>query len=333
MIAMLSETAMWALWPAVLAAAVAMEAMFCGMETGMYVLNKVRLDLRAEAGGRGARLLRKQLDNPENLLVVLLIGTNVAAYTATFAVSAMFDLAGAGAWAWLYTVAAATPILFIFGESVPKNVFRRSAESLVYRMAWLFGGASVLFNACGAAPLVRVFTSLLMRLVGRGDRRGRAMAPRSMGAIVAEGAAGGALTHFQSVMAEKVMRIRKVTLGDVMTPMRAVAQVPVDVSRDQLIETIRGHEFSRLPLMNGDGQVAGILDIYDVLMGADDEPPADKATTPPVMSASTAVTDALYRLQRGHNVLAVVADARGRHAGIVTVKDLVEEIVGELEEW
>ncbi len=333
MTAMLTEAAMWVLWPAVGLAAIVMQSMFCGMETGIYVLNKIRLDLGAEAGRRGARLLRKQLNNPENLLVVLLIGTNVAAYTATFAVRAMFDLAGTAAYAGLYTVAVATPILFIFGENVPKNLFRRSAETLVYRLAWLLGGASVLFNACGAAPLVRAFTRLLMRLVGRGRTRAPAMMPRGLAEIVAEGADSGALTHMQSMMAERVMRIREVTLADVMTPMHEVAMVDVHVGRDELIEIIRSHEFSRLPLTGDDGQVAGILDTYDVLTGAGDEQPADKATDPPIMSASMPVTDALYRLQREHNVMAVVANERGRHVGIVTVKDLVEEIVGEIEEW
>jgi putative hemolysin len=303
------------------------------METGIYVLNKIRLDLGAEAGRKGARLLRKQLDNPENLLVVLLIGTNVAAYTATFATRAMFDLAGAAAYAGVYTVAVATPILFIFGENVPKNLFRRSAETLVYRLAWLLGAASVLLNACGAAPLVRAFTHLLMWIVGRGRAAAPAMVPQGMGAIVAEGAASGALTHMQSMMAERVMRIREVTLADVMTPMHEVAKADVDVSRDELIETIRGHEFSRLPLMSPDGQVAGILDTYDILTGTGDERPADKAAEAPSISASMPVTDALYRLQREHDVMAVVADDRGRHVGIVTVKDLVEEIVGEIEAW
>ena len=333
MTAMLTEAAMWALWPAVLVAAVIMQSMFCGMEIGIYVLNKIRLDLGAEAGRKGAELLRKQLDNPENLLVVLLIGTNLAAYTATFAVRAMFDLAGAGSYAGLYTIAVAAPTLFIFAESLPKNLFRRSAETLVYRLAWLIRAASLLFNACGAAPLVRGFARLLMRLAGRGDRPPRRMVPLGMGAIVAEGAASGALTPMQSVMAERVMRIREVTLRDVMTPMRAVARADAAVSRDELIETIRGHEFSRLPLIDGHGQVAGILDTYDVLMGAGDEQPAEKAADPPIMPASMAVTDALYRLQREHNVMAVVADERGRHVGIVTVKDLVEEIVGEIEAW
>ena len=333
MIAVLGETAIWALWPAVGLAAVSMQAVFCGMETGIYVLNKIRLDLGAEAGRKGAGLLRKQLDNPENLLVVLLIGTNVAAYTATFAVSAMFDLGGAGSYAGLYSIAVAAPFLFIFGESVPKNLFRRSAETLVYRLVWLLRAASVLFNACGAAPLVRGFARLLMGLIGRGGACARALVPRGIGALVAEGAASGVLTHMQSMMAERVIRIREVTLADVMTPMHEVARVPVDVSRDELIETIRGHEFSRLPLTGDDGQVAGILDTYDVLMGAGDEQPADKATDPPIMSASMPVTDALYRLQRGHNVMAVVADERHRHAGIVTIKDLVEEIVGEIEAW
>ncbi len=93
MIAQAASHLQWSLWLSVLWASVILQALYAGMETGIYVMNKVRLELRAERGYGPARLLRRMLDRPDNLLAVLLIGTNLTSYAATFAVSAMFVLA------------------------------------------------------------------------------------------------------------------------------------------------------------------------------------------------------------------------------------------------
>ena len=231
MILAMGQTAEILAWLAALVGGVALTGLFCGLETGIYVINKYRLDLRAEAGETSARRLKRIVDNYTNLLVVLLVGTNVAAYAATFAVSAMFMLAGTGHATEWYTIAVATPILFIFGEAVPKNVFQRLAERIVYRLAPLLRGASFLFNACGIAPLVRGFSGLLMRLGPRGARTFHAH-HEGLAAIVAEGRASGVLTHFQSVMADRVMQIDQVHLADVMVGLDAAVSVPAGVGRD-----------------------------------------------------------------------------------------------------
>ncbi len=97
-------------WLALLIACMALSALLSGMETGLYVLNKIRLDLRAEAGSRRARILRDLLSNPGDLLATLLLGNSIANYGATFAVSAMYLLSGAGGNNHLWRVlgAAAT---------------------------------------------------------------------------------------------------------------------------------------------------------------------------------------------------------------------------------
>ena len=79
--------------------------------------------------------------------------------------------------------------------------------------------------------------------------------------------------------------------------------------------------------------MAGILDVYAVMLDEAGQPPARHATEPLIMPAETTVTDALYQMQRRPAAMAVVADSEGVHVGIATVKDLVEEIVGELEAW
>ena len=329
-----ADLTQWISYAAAAVGGVILCALYAGMETGIYVLNKLRMELAAESGRPGASTIRRQLARPRGLLATLLIGTNLCSYTVTYAISGMFLLAGAGPRAGVYTIIAGTTILSIFGDSVPKNIFRRFAETLVYRLAWLVRVSGFLFNLCGLSPLVRGFSWVLMRLMSRGAKpRDEALAYSGMSAIVAEGHASGALTHYQSLMAERVMHIAEVTLADIMTPLCDAVTAPVDVTRQQVVEIMRAREYRRLPLLDGSGQVTAVLDIYDAL--ADDvvAPPADKAHKPQVLDQAMGVTDALYRMQRERGPMAVVAGSDGRHAGIVTIKDLVEEIVGELEDW
>ncbi|HUS48289.1 MAG TPA: CNNM domain-containing protein [Phycisphaerae bacterium] len=328
----LAEGWMWGVWPAALLVSVAFDALFCGLETGIYILNKVRLDLHAEAGSRPAMLLQKMLRNPPNLLAVLLIGTNICRYAATFSVTAMFLLAGHEHKSEWLAIAVTAPLLFVISDSVPKGVFQRLGAAAVYRLCWLLRGADVLFKVTGVSPLVRFIAGALMLLTRTGRARGQTLGAPGLSAILAEGRASGLLTDFQSVMAGRVEHIGRVRLSDVMVPMSRVVAAPLDVTRGQLRQLMSEHNLSRMPLLAEGGRVAGVLDIFEVLIADDDTPPAEKKADPLVLPADMSVTDALYQMQREHTVLAVV-ESGGGHAGIVTVKDLVEEIVGELEGW
>ena len=333
MIAEVPPLAAWFLWVPVFLIGLLFGALYNAAETGIYVMNKTRLELRAEFGSRPARILRVMIRRPGNLLAVLLIGTNLADYAATFAVSAMFVMAGYADQAEWYALAVAAPLLFIFCTSVPKNVSQRMAEGVAHRLAWLLRASSFLFNVCGIAPLVRGFSSLLMRAAGVRRPSHSPLGHESLTSIVAEGHASGVLTHSQSIMADRVMRISEVSLRDVMIPMRQVVSVPRDITRERIIEVIRQHNYSRLPVLDAAGRVVGILNIYDVLAEGESVPPADLMKPPLILLAGLTVTDALYHVQREHAAMAIVEGATGRHVGIVTIKDLVEEIVGELEEW
>ncbi len=340
----LADVLAWSGYAAALLAAVALSSLISGMETGLYSLNKVRLDLRAEGGFAPARYLRKRLRNMSSLLAVVLAANNAVNYAASFLVTAMLVQAGAGEQAEWYCMLVATPLLFIFGESVPKNFFQRHAELSVYRLVWLLRGLSVIFTWTGLAPLIQGFSQLMLRLSpARTRRRGVALGHEGLALVVAESTASGVLTHFQSIMAERVMRLSAVRLTDVMIPMARMAAVRAATSEEEFMQALRHSNYSRLPVLDAEGHVANILDVFDVLLGspasADGAAPAGtgrllQGEQPPlVLRSGTTVTDALYRMQADRVAMAVVRDATGRHIGIVTIKDLVEEIVGELEAW
>ena len=84
---------------------------------------------------------------------------------------------------------------------------------------------------------------------------------------------------------------------------------------------------------NSDGVIVGVINVYDVLLDESISQPADVMTKPPDLPSTTTVTEALYQMRQANAMMAAVTDSSGRHAGIVTIKDLVEEIVGELAVW
>jgi putative hemolysin len=332
MIAMTGEISIWAGWVLAALCGLVMGAIYSGLETGIYVLNKIRLDLHAEGYLHSARQLKAMLARPNNLLVVLLLGMNISSYLATFAISAMFLLAGAGHQSEWYTIATATPLLFVLSESVPKNVFQRVGESLVYRLVWVLRVSSAVFNAVGMAPLVRGFAWICLRL-GPPASTQQASGRQYLLTIVADSAASGLLTHNQTVMADRVMHLGQITLDQVMTPIDRVETVGVDTNGGQLLEALAGHDFSRLPVLNDNGAIVGVINVCDVLLDESVSQPASVMTKPPELTSETTVTDALYHMRQANAAMMAVADSSGRHVGIVTIKDLVEEIVGELAVW
>ncbi len=175
-------------------------------------------------------------------------------------------------------------------------------------------------------------STLLMRVVSSGGKTTPSMGHQGIATLVAEGHASGVLTHFQSVMADRVMRIQEVTVQAAMIPMRRVVTAALAASREELIEVIRLHNYSRLPVVDADGGVAGILNVYDVLTDEGDHAAPEKMHPPLFLPAELTITDALYRMRRARQAMAVV-EQDDKPAGIVTIKDLVEEIVGELADW
>ncbi len=323
----------WAVWFVVLVFCEIFDALYCGLESGIYVMNKNRLELHAEAQIPAARFLQRMLARPNHLLVVLLIGTNVSRYLATFAISALFVLAGYQAQAEWYTLAVATPLLFIFGDSLPKSLFHRWETTAVYRLSGLLRVSDILFTITGLAPLVQSVSWLLMKLTRTGQRATEdSLGHAGVAAVMFEGQASGVLTHFQTVMADRVMNLADVTVADVMVPMDRVVWIAPEADKQTLLEILRRYDYSRLPIRQDDGQILGVLNTYAYLTA---KPPATLAemTEPPLrMETNATVTDAIYRMQRAHQVMAIVQQ-NGQSLGIVTIKDLVEEIVGELYEW
>lgn len=311
--------------------------LFSGSETGIYCLNHVRLRVAAEHGDARARRLEWLMRRPEELVITALLGTNIADYLATaFSAALLLHLSVSASFAEVYATAIVTPLIFVFGGVVPKDWFRREANRL---MAAQSGVVLVCLRAVQYTGLVWFFKQLTHRLIRLIDPQAAeasaAVLPRARTLhLLREGAARGGLSKTQRDLMERVLRLSDVRCADVMIPRSRVAMVPRDIARDEFIRMARMAHFSRLPVHTGDPrQIVGIINVYDVLADRDSLAPEQHVRPPLVLPPATPVSAALLRLQAGHQAMAIVADNHGHCQGILTIKDLVEEIVGELEAW
>jgi CBS domain containing-hemolysin-like protein len=328
------------LWAAALLG-VLVSALAAGMETGLYRLNRIRLRLRADSGDRRAKTLQDLLGDLRGQIIVCDVSVNLGDYLTTAMLTSLVASAGwvdSPAGIELVTTPIAAMILFVFGNVVPKSVFVAVADHWMYPLARPLKVAYVVYCRTGVVPALSGLSTLVLRVI----RRGKAAAadpfhPRErLRAILREGSAEGVISGYQHELVGKVLGLREQLVHAVMIPIGRVAAVAADIDRERFLAELRRHSFSRLPVWEGRREnVVGIVHIMDVLAAG--EGPVDLralmnrdfASVPPDMT----VPQALLKLRKARASIAVVRDDKGRAVGVITIKDLVEEVVGELAEW
>jgi CBS domain containing-hemolysin-like protein len=327
------------LWLAAAVAAVVASAIFSGVETGVYRLNRVRLRLRSESGDGPARTLVRLLRNQRSLLATLLIGTNIANYIGSSAIVALCSIAQFPEWQIaVFAPIIFAPVLLVFAEVVPKNIFQAYSDRYTYSFAGLLRWFRRVLMLAGLLPLVDALTGLLVRLTRRrlAAEADQLFHPRQqVGRLIAESSHQGALTPYQSFLVDRVMNLRSVRLAQVMVPLARVSAVPADIARDRFIAHARTHNHGRvLVYKDRPANAVGVVDVNAVLASPD--PGAAVSgfiQDAPRLKGDDALVHALFALQRTAVGMGIVTDKGGAAVGIVTIKDLVEEIVGEIEEW
>lgn len=310
-------------------------ALYSGSEIGFYSLSRVQVDLEADRGGRMARLVRWLAKNDSALLVTILIGNNVVLQLATVIGESLFARTAASSDPRAEAVVVAvvlTPIVFLFGEALPKDIFRRRPGALTQRAVPLIAVSRVLFWPL--ERLLRVFTLLLESALGvSSERVGRLEARESLAIFLAEGRRHGALPARAEELARNALHLRSIPVSRAMAPWSGVLRLRRDMGNAAAFEALRGSSYSRLPVESSDGVVEGYVHQLEVLQewrpGGD--PPDVFARVRPLdrLDASTPVDRALFRLQGGGRRVAVVEEG-GRPVGLVSLKDLLEEISGDL---
>ncbi|TET38968.1 MAG: DUF21 domain-containing protein [Planctomycetota bacterium] len=312
-------------------------AFFSGAETGFYVLSRVRLAVSVAVGDGDALMIQQLLRRPSVLLGTVLVGTNLSNFAASVFAMKLLEryipgLEGTFYLALLNTLIM-SPVILIFGEMVPKNIFRLRANNLTRRISLPIMFFHYLFLpvnlACyGVSWLIRFFVS---------SKRAQSVEILSHGAMEAhlhEGHEAGAISLEQDRIARNILGLEERNVGDVMIPLAEAVTIPRGIKLEEFKGIIAVTRFTRYPVFEGRrDNIVGVVNALDVLYSEKPFSVDLHLRQPKVVKAKDPVDEVLLEMRAARKPLGIVTNPQGRAIGIFTIKDLVEEIVGELREW
>lgn len=318
-------------WAALTVAGLAGSALWSGTETGFYCLSRVRLDVRLhKQGDAAARRVRDELAHPNRLLSTILLGNNVCNYLGTLGLTMLLGAAGfSPAVTVLLQMAVLTPLFLVFGESLPKEVFRLKADSWPYAISPIVKFVRLLATVTLVLPVLMLISKLALRLVGEasgtidGAGRGRLLG------LLAESAHAGSISSVQGALAERALEFERTKVGDVMIPWRSVDRIRIDWSNERATAFALRTTRTWLPVTDRLARVKGVIHAIDLvdsdgLLGGDDGP---VMIEPLRLGPGELVRTAVGRLAANEAGIAIV-ESGGKAIGIVGRQDLVRPLLG-----
>ncbi|MET4161986.1 MULTISPECIES: HlyC/CorC family transporter [Marinobacterium] len=308
-------------------------AFFSSSETGMMSLNRYRLRHLVKSGHRGARRANSLLERPDRLIGLILIGNNfvniLASAIATVIAVRLWGDAGIA-----IATAGLTLVILIFAEVSPKTMAALHPERIAFPASYILKPLLKL-----AYPLVWVINGItngFLRLFGVNvnDAGNEHLSTEELRTIVHE--AGSLLPHRNQSMLLGVLELNEVTVNDIMIPRNEVEGIDLDLEMDQILELLSKTGHTRLPVYRGDiNNIVGILHMRNLAQLIQQ----GNLTKPAIMQVvheayfvpeSTPLQTQLLNFQRHSRRIGVVVDEYGDVEGIVTLEDILEEIVGEM---
>ncbi len=307
-----------------------LSALWSGAEIGMYSLSRTQLDAQADSGGRAARMLRSLLARESWLLATLLVANNVTHQAATLLTDWALSPLGIGPrWVELVIALVLTPPMLLFGELLPKDLFRRRPNVLSSWCAPMIYVARIVL-----APLaypIQALTGAVARLLGFDSGELARVKGREAVIDLLRERESEFSPHVER-LARNVLDLRSVRVERVMVPWRSVECARLSSGEAELRQQLGASPYSRLPVVDARGVVKGYVHQLEVLGGAADAAVVSHLRPLLQLAPDTPLDRALSKLKQSGQRVALVGDP-ARPLGLVTLKDVVEEISGELTRW
>jgi CBS domain containing-hemolysin-like protein len=308
-----------------------LSGLFAGMETGLYTLNRVRLALRRAEGERRALRLGRLLDHRASMLAVILLGTNLAHAMGSTAVARLLEGGGlTEGWIVVVNLVILVPVLLLLGEVLPKDLFRLHGDRWCYALSGPLALTDRLFRMCGVLALVQRVAHAATKLAGGGNDVASVSARQRMSDLLREGTDAGILSAEQQGLVDRALALRTRTVADEMVPWSSVhvlTKTDTPTQRAAALDTV----WTRFPVVDANDSVCGAVSVLDLGL-APDIKLADLIQDVERLPEYTTVPQALFQLRTGGRALGIV-ERDGKPIGLVTAKDLVEALVGELSAW
>lgn len=309
-----------------------LSAYFSGSETAMMALNRYRLRHLANEGHGGARRASKLLTRPDRLLGVILIGNNLvnfsAASIATILAIQLFGQPGVAIAPIVCTI-----VFLVFAEVAPKTISAAYPEKIALPSAYIL--QPLLWITYPFVWMVNGFANAMLALIG--IRSGAPvsddhLSPEELRTVVYEGSQIAA--HPQNMMLG-ILDLEKVTVDDIMVPRTDIVGIDIDDDIEDILEQIRASQHTRMPVFKDDiDKIIGILHLRNAakFLTRDEITKAallQETREPYFVPENTPLQLQLFNFQQHKERIGLVVDEYGDIQGIVTIEDILEEIVGE----
>lgn len=310
----------------VLVILVAMSAFFSATETAFLSFNKARMKSMAKQGSRKAQLVVDLEERYDKLLSTILIGNNIVNILASSMATVIFVAFLGNAGVTVSTVVM-TVVVLIFGEISPKTLAKDHADSLAMVIAPIINLLMTLFT-----PFTWLFSQWKKLLTVIFPSKGETgMTEEELLTIVAEAEEDGGIDEQESDLIRSAIEFNDRTAEEILTHRVDVVSVDVTDSMDEVEKVFRESGFSRLPVCEDNlDNIVGILNEKDFHANRNASSPKE-IMRPALFVTTGAKTAALLEtLQKAQSHIAIVTDEYGGTAGIVTMEDIIEELVGEI---
>lgn len=322
--------------------AIAFSAYFSGTETGVYRLSRVRLRVGAERQRPLYRLLASSVEDTYGMIISILLGNNLANYFATtLATLLLLRLTGSEQRAQFYTTAILTPLLFLFGEVLPKSLFYYRANQFMTLLApvtWFFHTLFTRFGVVAAMKWISRGFEKLLRIPMNTEQAVGTTQREKMKQLFHETREEGLVSELQKAMMDRLIRIHELPVTTVMIPLARICMVDVNTTRPALMQQLRDCRYLRLAVYEGSrANIIGAVD-PDLALARSEHFENLRPFLQPLreISAAGTISEAITFFRR-HAEPFVLVTAREpspkgprKIIGMVAKRDLIEEIAGDL---
>ena len=308
-----------------------LSAFFSGSETALMSLNRYRLRHKAREGHRGARIAEQLLRRPDRLLGLILLGNNLANFSAASLVAVIAYKIGGQPAVAIGTLFLTLAVL-IFSETAPKTLAALQPERLAFPAAIIY--YPVLKIAYPIVWLINAASNGILLLFGVRDKSNdlQSLSREELRTVVHE--AGSRISSRYRQMLLSILDLEKVTVDDVMVPHNEIVGIDLDDDDDDIEDTIAASQYTRLPVYRDNiDEVIGILHLRRLANLSHRKISKDALqqmlTEPYFVPEGTPLSTQLVQFQRRGERIAMIVDEYGDIQGVVTLEDILEEIVGE----
>ena len=313
---------------------VALSFLFSGMEAGVFALSRLRIRQQMRAGNQRAALLHRYLEDSENFLWTILIGNTLTTFLAfSMIVAALFDALNKQPALFLAVFLVIAFSFYALCDLLPKMLFQLFPTRLCLTLAVPFR-----FIHLGLSPLVSLlawFSNRLMRWTGAASFKGQLFGSRSELRMMTQESAAG-LTTEERAMIARVLDLQNLPVRSIAVPLQKVIGVAQSAPALELLKLCQEHRLTRLPVWLSEGgtrRIAGVANLRNFLYSPnfDPERTAGAYVAPALyVRDELRLDEALRRMQRSGQRLAIVLGPDQREMGVISLQDILKVIFGEI---